>query len=301
MTEYARIQTMSSAGPTNMLLSIIIPTRNEAHNIAACLASFAAAAKAGMCERMVIDNYSSDATADLARAAGAAVFLQGPERSAQRNRGAREARCEYVFFLDADMRVPEATVQEILQTISAPDAPDGLYVPEVRAGRGWWGQVRNFERSFYNGTCIDALRVMRRATLLAAGGYDEALYAGEDWDLDLRFLALTNRTVITRGALLHDEGQSTLARRLAKKRYYSGNLSLYRQKWPGNAVVHRQFSPCYRLLGVFMENGKWRRSLRRIDLLCGIWLDRVLVGGQFLLVAAGILRSKSGGKKKPHA
>ena len=274
-----------------MLLSIIIPTRNEAHNIAACLSPFAAAAQAGRCERLVIDNDSSDGTAELARAAGAAVYRQGPERSAQRNRGVREARGEYVFFLDADMRVPEATLREILELLARPDAPDGLYIPEIRAGRGWWGRVRNFERSFYNGTCIDALRVMRRETLLAAGGYDEALYAGEDWDLDLRFLALAPRTAITRGALTHDEGRFTLGRHLAKKRYYSGNLSYYRQKWPGHAVVRRQFSLTYRLFRVFLENGKWRRSLRRPDLLCGVWLDRLLVGGQFVLVAAGLLRS----------
>jgi glycosyltransferase involved in cell wall biosynthesis len=268
-----------------MLLSIIIPTRNEAHNIAACLASFEQAAKAGCCERIVVDNHSPDKTADLARAAGARVYEQGPERSAQRNRGVREACGEYVFFLDADMRVPEATLREILDLLAAPDAPDGLYIPEVRAGRGWWGRVRNFERSFYNGTCIDALRVMRRTTLLAAGGYDEALYAGEDWDLDLRFLPLAGWTAITRGSLLHDEGLFTLGRHLAKKRYYSGNLSRYHQKWPGNPAVRRQFSIYYRLFGVFLEHGQWRRSLCRPDLMFGIWLDRMLVGVQFLLVS----------------
>jgi GT2 family glycosyltransferase len=263
-----------------MLLSIIIPTRNEAHNIAACLSPFAAAAQAGQCERIVVDNDSSDGTADLARAAGAAVYRQGPERSAQRNRGVREARGEYVFFLDADMRVPDATLREILELLVAPDAPDGLYIPEIRAGRGWWGRVRNFERSFYNGTCIDALRVMRRETLLAAGGYDEALYAGEDWDLDLRFLAIASRTAITRGALTHDEGRFTLGRHLAKKRYYSENLSRYRQKWPGNAVVRRQFSLTYGKRQVAAQFATAGSPVRR--------LARPPVGG-------GAIRSGRGG------
>ena len=276
-----------------MILSIIIPTRNEANNIVACLSSFELAVQAGSCERIVVDNGSSDGTADLARAAGATVYQQGPERSAQRNRGMREARGEYLFILDADMRVPETTLREILDILAATNAPDGLYIPEIRSGHGWWGHVRNFERSFYDGTCIDALRVMRRSIVLTAGGYDETLYAGEDWDLDLRFLALTNRTAITGGSLFHDEGSFTIGRHLSKKRYYSGNLSRYRQKWPGNAVVRRQFSPTYRLFGVFMENGKWRRSLRRLDLLFGVWLDRVLVGAQFLLVSAGLLRARS--------
>ncbi|MEI6212274.1 MAG: glycosyltransferase, partial [bacterium] len=75
-----------------MLLSVIIPTRNEARNIAACLSPLDRAAAEGRCERIVVDNDSADHTVELAQAAGAVVYRQGPERSAQRNRGVREAR-----------------------------------------------------------------------------------------------------------------------------------------------------------------------------------------------------------------
>ena len=264
------------------MLSVIIPTRNESANISACVHAFDALVARGDAEVIVVDNESGDDTQALARAAGAKVLVQGPERCAQRNRGWREARGEYVMFVDADMVVPQETQEEILRTFSAADAPDALYVREVRTGGGFRTKWRNFERSFYDATPIDGLRVMRRALLERVGGYDEGLVACEDWDLDRRMLDAGARVALTNGHLFHNERLVTTSRHLAKKKYYATTMDAYREKWGDDAYVRRQFSPFYRLFGVFFENGKWRRVLRHPVLYAAILLDRVAVGAVYI-------------------
>lgn len=262
-------------------LSVVVPTRNEIGNIAECLACFRDAAARGDVETIVVDNASPDGTAAAARAAGARVFGQGPERCAQRNRGVREALAPWVLFVDADMRVPPDTLGEILGRIAA-DRVDALYVREVRTGSGFRTRARNFERSFYDATCIDGLRVFRKSLLEKAGGFDEALFACEDWDLDRRVLALGARTALTDGALLHDERRLSLGRLLRKKRYYAGSFDAYRRKWGEDETTRRQFGFRYRFFGVFLEHGKWRRVLRHPLLFAGVMAERIAVGAVFL-------------------
>ena len=279
----------TASNPTP-LLTVVVPTRNEARNIGACIAAVDPAANAGWLDMVVVDNASTDGTADIARRCGVPVLLQGPERSAQRNRGWREARGRYVCFLDADMRMPAETLAEVRSRISAPDAPDALYIRERRVGRGWWTKVRDFERSFYDATCIDALRVIRRDLLERVGGYDEALNAFEDWDLDRRLLGAGATTALTDRALLHDEGEFSMRRHLRKKTQYSAYYDRYREKWRNDAVVRRQLGIGYRFFGVFVERGKWRRALRHPLLMASIHFERLLVA--LCLVRRLLSRSK---------
>lgn len=83
-------------------LSIIIPAKNEAASIAAVVKS--ARAEHPDAEIIVVDDGSEDATADLAREAGAEV-LSHPEsmgNGAAVKSGARAARGEVLAFMDGD-------------------------------------------------------------------------------------------------------------------------------------------------------------------------------------------------------
>ena len=265
---------------TTPALSVVVPTKNEEANIGACLSAFSHFRDE--VELIVVDNSSPDRTREIAAAAGASVMVQGPERCAQRNRGWREAHGGFVMFVDADMIVPDETVGEILDCIRRNDAPDALYVPEVRVGRGLRLKARNFERSFYDGTCIDGLRVIRRGLLEKVGGYDESLVACEDWDLDRRLVAAGARTSTTKGALHHNEARQTLRVFLRKKAYYSTSVAAYRSKWSGDWICRRQFGLGYRFFGVFVENGKWRRLLRHPILAAVMYAERIAVGFTYL-------------------
>jgi glycosyltransferase involved in cell wall biosynthesis len=105
-------------------LSAIIITRNEASNIAACLASVA------FCdERIVVDCGSTDDTVAIATAAGAKVTRHewagfGP----QKNFALAQAAGDWVLSVDADERVPAQLASEIMAAIASPQA-DGYEFP----------------------------------------------------------------------------------------------------------------------------------------------------------------------------
>lgn len=261
-------------------LSVVIPTKNEAANIGNCLAAFRSFRD--RVETIVVDNDSPDRTREIASEMGACVFTQGPERCAQRNRGWREAKGGWVLFLDADMTLPDATLAEIFDKMASGTA-DAYFVPEVRDGAGLRAKARNFERGFYDGTCIDGLRLVKREWLERIGGYDEDLVACEDWDLDRRLVAEGAKTGILTRNLVHHEALVPLVKLLSKKAYYSGSVGRYRAKWHEDAVIKKQFGLGYRYFGVFVENGKWRRLLRHPVLAAVMMFERVLVGFVYLV------------------
>lgn len=107
-------------------LSIIIATKNEAHNISDCVqsASFAN-------EIIVLDSGSSDNTQKIAETAGAHVIsTDWPGYGAQQARGIKLAKSEWVLSLDADERITPALKAEILQAIQKPTA-DGYRLPRL--------------------------------------------------------------------------------------------------------------------------------------------------------------------------
>jgi len=90
----------------------LIITYNEAHNIAACIASLAP-----VCDDIVVvDAGSSDDTVELARRAGATVLVQVPflGDGPQRSLGLPHCRHDWVINLDADERL-EADLVDALK------------------------------------------------------------------------------------------------------------------------------------------------------------------------------------------
>ena len=264
-------------------LSVVITTRNEEANIANCIHAFDAVRE--NVEIIVVDNASTDATKRIAADLGAMVLDKGPERSAQRNLGWRTATAEWVIVLDADMILPETLIGEILDCCRLrSNAVEAYWIPEVRTGSGIRVKARNFERSFYDGTCIDALRLFHKSVLEKTGGYDENLIAGpEDWELDIRVLATGAKCAVLKNHLIHNEKQLTLKRMLQKKAYYAKSMATYQAKWKDHPALKKQFGLYYRFLGVFIENGKWKKLLRHPILAFLMYFERFAVGLTYLL------------------
>src|SRR5271157_3127402 len=84
------------------MLSIIIPTLNEEQNIEALLQGLAPQINP-QDEIIVVDSYSKDSTAKIAKKHGAKVLLK-PKKGVglARTEGAKMARNEILVFLDAD-------------------------------------------------------------------------------------------------------------------------------------------------------------------------------------------------------
>ena len=97
-------------------VTIVIPTLNEAGQIAACVRHLEWAG-----EVIVVDGSSTDGTAEAARAAGAQVLNGVPRHlAAQRNAGIAAARHDWVFALDADERIGPALAAELAAAARAP-------------------------------------------------------------------------------------------------------------------------------------------------------------------------------------
>ncbi|MCS7055461.1 MAG: glycosyltransferase family 2 protein [Thermoflexales bacterium] len=96
-------------------ISAVVLTLNEARHIVACLDTLAWAD-----ERVVFDSFSTDATVALAREAGARVIQHPFENYAQQRNAALSAvESDWVFFVDADERCPEALGREIRAVVEA--------------------------------------------------------------------------------------------------------------------------------------------------------------------------------------
>ncbi len=117
------------------MFSVLILTLNEERNLPACLASVA-----GCDDIVVLDSGSTDRTAELARAAGARVFVHRFESFAhQRNHAhiAVDFRHPWVFHLDADERFTPALFDECAACPT--DTPlDGWWAAPKMLFQGRW-------------------------------------------------------------------------------------------------------------------------------------------------------------------
>ncbi|GAC1374311.1 MAG: TIGR04283 family arsenosugar biosynthesis glycosyltransferase [Hymenobacter sp.] len=89
-----------------MTISVIIPTYNEAANVARLVAELRRHDPTGRVEVVVVDAHSPDGTADAARQAGATVLhAPRPGRAAQMNYGAQQATGDVLYFVHADVGI----------------------------------------------------------------------------------------------------------------------------------------------------------------------------------------------------
>jgi glycosyltransferase involved in cell wall biosynthesis len=291
------------------LVSVVITTKNEEKNIGRCLDSVLEQSYSNI-EIVLVDNSSTDRTIEIAKEKGVRVLTHGPERSAQRNYGMIEnSKGEYILYVDADMLLTRHLISSCVEYLENRPNVVGLFISEEVLGRSLFSQIRRFERRFYDGTVIDACRFFRRGSFVETGGFDEDLFkfgSGEDWDLDkkirrlgqvsllpknystepvvkndwLKDYALSNGVRIgSSNLILHDESLDRLLPYLQKKNYYASGFNGYISKWgKTDPDIKRQFGVAYRLFGIFMENGKWKRSLSRPDLYILTVFLKILVG-----------------------
>ena len=137
-----------------MLISATIITFNEESNIKAACESLAWAD-----EIVVVDSNSTDATRELATAAGARVITNAwPGFGAQKQFAVEQAKHDWIFSLDADERVSDELKTSIENLRKSPDSQlaDGyeiarrtFYQQRWIRGGGWYPdrQLRLFKKT----------------------------------------------------------------------------------------------------------------------------------------------------------
>lgn len=276
----------------NIIISVILATKNEERNIGRCIKSIQEQNNNNY-EIIVVDNQSEDDTIKIAseligeeNVYNLANELDLTEirnyRGAQVNFGISKSNGKIIFFPDADMTFDKELFNEVLEKFNVFDA---FYVPELVLGKDMFGKIRNFERSFYNMTCIDTPRFVLKDKLMKINGFDEKniKFGFDDWDLTMKLEKISAKFSITANKIYHHEENLEFSTYISKKVNYVADASYYIDFWgKDNLIIKKQFGIWYRFFGVFMENGKWTRLLRHPLLTLGMYYLRFRVGISFL-------------------
>jgi hypothetical protein len=168
------------------MLSFIVPAYNEELELPSTLSAIHAAAEANSepYEIIVVDDGSTDATATVAATRGARVVtIHRRQIAAARNAGAREARGDILFFVDADTRISPAHVPGVQGALAAGCAGGGARVT-TDGLVPLWGRifVRVFSAFYFTVANLGAGAFLftTRQNFDRAGGFDEQLFAGEE-------------------------------------------------------------------------------------------------------------------------
>lgn len=174
-----------------MHLSIIIPAFNEELLITHCLDSIAKSVALNQKpvfthEVIVVDNNSTDKTAELAKQAGAKVVFEPINQIGRaRNAGAAVATGDWLLFVDADSLLNPGMVADILQMIES-DKYVGcgsvLHMPDLP----WWGNAAMRLWTAFSVTfdwAAGALVVCRAEAFRDVGGFNQELFAADEIDL----------------------------------------------------------------------------------------------------------------------
>jgi glycosyltransferase involved in cell wall biosynthesis len=190
-----------SAGVRGMI-SVVIPTYNRSRLIEETIASVAAQTWPSI-EMLVVDDGSTDDTRERLerwRSAHPARPLRilrqhnrGP--ASARNRGASEAKGEFIYFIDSDDLIAPQALRLLVSGLASADVP--FSVAHIRntdlacrpvAGDGG-GLSVVVENDYFACRWMTHAALYRRATLARAGPFDERLGRGEDTEHLWRVMA----------------------------------------------------------------------------------------------------------------
>lgn len=166
------------------MLSFIVPAYNEELELPATLSAIhAAAANSQPYEIIVVNDTSTDATAAVAASAGARVLtIHRRQIAAARNAGAREARGDTLFFVDADTRIEPWHVSAALETLRSGSAGGGARM-EINEEIPLWARifVYLFCKTYFAANLGAGAFLFTTCSLFdRAGGFDEQYFAGEE-------------------------------------------------------------------------------------------------------------------------
>ena len=247
-------------------LTIVIVSFNARADLQACLASLAAHPPAIAHEIVVVDNASTDGSADAARAAGVRVIALDSNVgfAAANNVGIRATQSELVLLLNSDTIVPPGAIDALVARLRAvpaagaagPRLRDGNGHPELSFGRmisplNEWRQKRRtvdwIDRETAREQFVDwvsgACLLVYRADAERAGLLDERFFLyTEDVDFCHAIRGLGREVLFTPVATItHLRGRSRASRPDASRQAYRRSHVAFYEKH------HPQWAPLLKL------------------------------------------------------
>lgn len=248
--------------PVTPKVSVVVAAYNAGTTLDGCLRSLAQLDYPDY-ETIVVDDGSSDATAQVAEQAGVRV-IHGEHRglAVARNRGAQAASGEVVAFIDADARADrdwlyhlvEALIRRNAEAAGGPNfAPpaDSELAGALARAPGLPREVRA------DGDELEQLcgcnMAIRKSALEATGGFDPSFTsAGDDVDLSWRMRDRGATLVDVPGAVVIHERRATVRAYLAQQRGYGAGEGLLYRKYPLRSSSR---------VGLYGGTGSWLSNL----------------------------------------
>ncbi len=210
-------------------IAIVVPTFNSSRTIAKCLESITL--QSSRCsEVLVVDSFSKDGTAAIARSLGANVIEVEANRSLARNIGLESSSSTNVLFVDSDMILSPNVVEECVECLGEHDA---VVIPELSIGDGYWTKCRQLER---RASSVEAARCFNRTAFVSVGKYNPRLETGEDLDLQNRAISSGLRIGRIDAMIVHDEGKLSLISVTRKKYFYGKAFGDYLRTNPNTGL-----------------------------------------------------------------
>jgi FkbM family methyltransferase len=280
-------------------LSVVVPTFNRARSLERLLGALCAGdAPVGGMEVVVVDDGSSDDTAEVAARAGVRYTRQANAGAASaRERGWRESRAPLIAFIDDDcVPAPDAMTMLVAALNDAdavgagmrPLAATGLISGFVAAE----GLVNH--RLAANGHIrylVTAGFAVRRSALESIGGFDLAFAgaAGEDVDLSLRLKAAGYRLGIEPRAVIYHEHRTRLRQLVA---LYYRRAGAYRRL----SAKHRGYrAETAASIATYFSPRAWMENYRRYRHESSVASSLAFLGMRAAVTlpyVAGMLRSR---------
>jgi glycosyltransferase involved in cell wall biosynthesis len=271
-------------------ISVIIPAWNNPALIAKCLAAMGDQTyPRDRYEVLVVDNASTDDTAEVARSFSFATVLSEPTPGSYsaRNRGLAAARGDYVAFTDADCIPDRAWLAAAAR--AAREHPEAAIlagqIEMFRADSADNGVCEKYESAFdfdqaahaRHGLCMTANWVSPRQALIDLGGFHQDLKSGGDWDLSRRVQASGQPIVYVPEMRVSHPTRGSLPKLMAKLRRTMGG------KWQFNRSRWRFLSCCAALVRLSAKRIRMAASDRRFSLgdrlmLIGIVVTLLVTG-----------------------
>lgn len=233
-----------------MDVTLIIPAHNEEGYIGACLDSFERYGRGFFKEVIVVDNASTDKTAEIARSRPGVRVVRTSEKGLThaRQAGLEAASSEYLAFIDADCRITPRWTETIAYyfkkyphavSLTGPvryhDGP--AYLKHLIMPLQWLTLPAAYLIDGYH--IIGGNFIARRDALIRAGGFDKTIaFYGEDSDIGRRLAA--SGPVLLRMNLIVETSTRRLMKEGVWQTYWKYTVNTF-----SHAFLHRSLTSAY--------------------------------------------------------
>ncbi|MGP8108403.1 MAG: glycosyltransferase [Thermoplasmata archaeon] len=206
---------MGSNPSDSPLVSVVITVRNEAQHIDQLLESLLV--QEAPFEVVLVDSESRDGTVEAARAFAAhhpdilRVFERPGSRGVGRNTGVKEARGEFVAFIDGDCFADSQWLKRLREGLTGSAVVAGR---TVVVGKHRYGQLERVEllQKGFDVTFPSCNLAYRRELFVRLGGFDTRFITAEDIDLNMRAVQAGASIVYRPEAIVYHHMRTTFLR-----------------------------------------------------------------------------------------